>query len=101
VAFEKGNRHAAKPRLWERTLRRVILQNPDKLRRAAEQLLDDAAEGDIKAIAEIADRLDGKPTQTVAKTVSYTVHVANADELRTRLQSVRARVEAPEGRTVQ
>jgi hypothetical protein len=34
-----------------------------KLREIAAKLLDKAAEGDIQAIREVADRLDGKPAQ--------------------------------------
>ena len=32
----------------------------------AEKLLDLAGEGDIQALKELGDRLDGKPTQTIA-----------------------------------
>lgn len=35
----------------------------DKLRAVAEKLVEKAVEGDIQAIREIADRLDGKPSQ--------------------------------------
>ncbi len=38
--------------------------NPRKLRRIAEILFDRAAEGDVQAIKEVADRLDGKPAQS-------------------------------------
>lgn len=39
--------------------------NPRKLRRLAEKLYDTAAEGDVGAIKEIADRLDGKVPQGI------------------------------------
>jgi hypothetical protein len=39
--------------------------NPRKLRKLAEALFDKAADGDIPAIKEIADRLDGKPAQAI------------------------------------
>jgi hypothetical protein len=39
--------------------------NPRKLRRIAEKLFDKAAEGDVAAIKEIADRLDGKVPQGI------------------------------------
>jgi hypothetical protein len=35
------------------------------LRTIAQGLIDRAAEGDVAAIKEIADRLDGKPTRSV------------------------------------
>lgn len=39
--------------------------NPRKLRKIAEKLYDKAAEGDVAAIKEIADRLDGKVPQGI------------------------------------
>ena len=48
------------------TLDRAIAQDDAKrLRQCAETLLDLAAAGDLQAIAMIADRLDGKPKQTM------------------------------------
>ena len=91
MLFEKGNRAAAKPRIWERTVRRVIHQNPDKLRKAAEALVNAAADGDLKAIAELADRLDGKATQTVSKTVRHIVRLHESDELRANIAAAMAR----------
>lgn len=37
-----------------------------KLAKIAEALVDKAISGDVPAIKEVADRLDGKPTQTIA-----------------------------------
>ena len=37
-----------------------------KLQRVADKLVDLAVEGNITAIKEIADRLEGRPTQTIA-----------------------------------
>lgn len=39
--------------------------NPRKLRHLAERLYDKAAEGDVQAIKEVADRLDGKVPQGI------------------------------------
>lgn len=39
--------------------------NPRKLRRIAEALYDKAIEGDVAAIKEIGDRLDGKVPQAI------------------------------------
>jgi hypothetical protein len=49
-------------------LRMVIADaadNPRKLRKIAETLYDKAAEGDVHAIKEVADRLDGKVAQSI------------------------------------
>jgi hypothetical protein len=43
--------------------RAIISDNGERLRRAAEALLDHAAAGEYWAINMLADRLDGKPTQ--------------------------------------
>ena len=39
--------------------------NPRKLRRLAEALYDKAAEGDVQALKEVGDRLDGKVAQAI------------------------------------
>lgn len=39
--------------------------NPRQLRKLAEKLFDKALEGDVQAIKEVADRLDGKVPQAV------------------------------------
>lgn len=65
-----GNNNAVKNKLWIDTLRRVITQDrSDRVRKAAEKLLDSAAEGEQWAIKELADRLDGKPAQS--KTLDF------------------------------
>src|SRR5689334_10359715 len=46
-------------------LRLALRGDPHRLRRIAEKLAEKAEEGDLAAIREIADRLDGKPTQVV------------------------------------
>ena len=62
-----GNQNAAKSRAFYGALSRAIAQDDGKrLRQAAESLLNLAAEGEAWAVRELADRLDGKPTQTIA-----------------------------------
>ena len=46
-------------------LRIALKRDPLRLHRIAEKLTEKAEEGDLAAIREIADRLDGKPTQVV------------------------------------
>jgi len=64
----EGNTNSSKDnRLWANTIRRAIAQSdPQKLRKIADKLLDMAEEGDLGAIKELGDRIDGKPTQTIA-----------------------------------
>ena len=60
-----GNTNAIKNKLWSDTLRRAIAQDRgDRVRQAAERLLDEAAKGEPWAIKELADRLDGKSVQS-------------------------------------
>lgn len=64
MAAPEGNDFAKKSnRLWGETLRRIAVQNPEKLRAIAESLYAKAAEGDVQAVKEIGDRLDGKAVQ--------------------------------------
>ena len=62
----EGNTNSSKDnRLWGNTIRRAVAQNPEKLREIADKLVAMAAEGDLPAIKELGDRLDGKPSQSV------------------------------------
>lgn len=62
-----GNKNSSKNnRLWAETIRRAVVQSDsERLRRIAEALLVKAEEGDMSAIRELGDRLDGKPTQII------------------------------------
>jgi hypothetical protein len=72
----KGNQNAAgkhvslKP--WDRALRNALAHDESQpeqkqlLRRAAKALLTAAAAGDIAALKELGDRLDGKVAQVIA-----------------------------------
>jgi HPt (histidine-containing phosphotransfer) domain-containing protein len=46
-----------------------------QLRKVARALLDTAASGDVQAIREVADRLDGKPAQAIEHTGDNQVYV--------------------------
>ena len=62
-----GNPEGSAPRkIWIAALNRAIAQDDGvRLRAAAEKLLDMAAVGDISALKELGDRLDGKPAQAL------------------------------------
>ena len=64
---QSGNPEGSQPRkIWIAALNRAIAQDDGKrLRRAAEKLLNLAADGDVAALKELGDRLDGKPAQAV------------------------------------
>jgi hypothetical protein len=59
-----GNKNATKNKLWAEALNRALLaEDGKKLRSLAEKLIARAEEGDVTALKEIGDRMDGKPTQ--------------------------------------
>ena len=61
----KGNKNAIKRNhIISDTMRRVLTQNPKKVRAACEKALDMAAEGDLQYLRELADRTEGKTGQT-------------------------------------
>lgn len=72
-----GNKNSSKEnRLWAETIRRSALQDKGKrMRAAAEALLNKAAEGDVQAIKEFGDRMDGKPKQEIGAEVKGDLRV--------------------------
>jgi hypothetical protein len=70
VGGPPGNTKSSKDnRLWRNTIQRAIAQgDPERLRKIAEALLEKAAEGDMAAIKELGDRLDGKTAQQIIMT---------------------------------
>ena len=79
----KGNQNGVK-NPWRTMLESVVSKSPLKLRQVAETLIDAAIAGDIQAIKELGDRLDGKPRQAVevtgeeGKAISLTVVFSDA-----------------------
>ena len=65
VGAPLGNKNSIKSnRLWAETIRRAVIQDDaQRLRQIAEALLIKASEGDMTAIKELGDRLDGKSLQ--------------------------------------
>lgn len=62
-----GNQNARKDnRMWGDAIKRVVAQkDSQKLRELAEKLVSLAEAGDVAALKELGDRLDGKPAQQV------------------------------------
>lgn len=66
-----GNKNASKAKTWADAIRRALAQtDPRKQRKkldmVAEALVASALDGDVAAMKEIGDRLDGKPAATLA-----------------------------------
>ena len=58
-----GSLNREKP--FNQALLMTLRSNPVALRRIAAKLVEKAEEGELTAIREIADRLDGKPAQMI------------------------------------
>jgi len=60
---QEGNINAAKGRMFYSELRKVFIQNPERLRNVAEGLISAAEAREPWAVRELLDRMDGKPIQ--------------------------------------
>lgn len=70
MAAPVGNQNAAKAKVWAAAIERALearsrLEQKNALDTLAGVLLDLAATGDVKALRELGDRLDGKPAQAI------------------------------------
>ena len=65
MAAPKGNKNSTvEKRIWSKIVRKLDVQEDyAKLHRVANALYEKAAEGDVSAIKELGDRLDGKSMQ--------------------------------------
>ena len=63
IGGQPGNKNGTKNKPFLDALRKSIAQNPQKLRNAADKVLDKAEEGEPWAVNFLADRTDGKAVQ--------------------------------------
>ncbi len=79
----EGNTNSSKNnRLWAETIKRVLVQediNGEKIRAIANALITKAQEGDIPAIKELGDRLDGKVTQGIEANITGTFNITKIE----------------------
>ena len=62
----EGNKNATKNRPWAEAINRALLAQDGKaLRELAERLIERAKNGDVTALKEIGDRMDGKAAQAI------------------------------------
>jgi hypothetical protein len=65
---------------WLNALRMELIQSdPETLRRLARALIAKAADGDVSALEEVADRLDGRSLQSVEAKVNAKVIITTDD----------------------
>jgi hypothetical protein len=65
-----GNKNGAKGRLWADAIKRAVARKYDGnlshgLDTLAEKLIEAVVAGDLPALKEFGDRLDGKPAQAI------------------------------------
>ena len=77
MAAAKGNQYAAHSKRWLMAIERALekrsrIEQVEALDELAEQLLQQCAKGDLSALRELGDRLDGKPHQTVEAKIDNT-----------------------------
>lgn len=66
MAAPAGNQNAKKGKLWSDALRKALVaEDGKKLRKLADKLVALAMKGNVMAIKEIGDRMDGKPAQAI------------------------------------
>jgi len=70
LAAAIGNQYAAKSKRWTAAIDRAIakrskVEGVEALDTLAEKLLEQVDAGDVSAIKELGDRLEGKPAQSV------------------------------------
>lgn len=71
-----GNKNAVKNKPWSDAINRALLaEDGKKLRALADKLIDKAMEGDVPALREIGDRMEGKAMQAIEATVDASLLV--------------------------
>jgi hypothetical protein len=60
--------------MWSDALRKEIIQN-DHLSKLVKSLIDKALDGDMAALKEIGDRLEGRPVQSVEQTTQLSADI--------------------------
>ncbi len=68
MAAAKGNQYASKSRIWTAAIQKALdkrsrLSGMQEIERLADKLLDLASEGELQALKELGDRLEGKAMQ--------------------------------------
>jgi len=83
---QPGNKNATKNRYWAEAIDKALKQSeegkPNKLRRLADKIIEMALDGDMQAIKEIGDRVDGKALASIDVKTEHSLSELTIDELR-------------------
>ena len=71
----KGNQNAAKPKIITEAIRKHLVQNPENADKIVAVLMEKALAGDMPAIKELLDRLEGKPAQAIQQDTNVNADV--------------------------
>lgn len=71
----KGNQNAAKPKIITEAIRKHLIQNPENADKIVAVLMEKALAGDMPAIKELLDRLEGKPAQAIQQDTNVNADV--------------------------
>jgi len=77
MAAPLGNDNNKKAKVWSDALRKYIVQN-DKMEALAKAAVNKALDGDVAALKEIGDRLEGKVSQQIIGAGEDGEHLINA-----------------------
>ena len=79
----KGNTNGSKNKIWSDALKLELAgnRNAGKLRKLAKALIEEALDGNIQAMKELGDRLEGKPAQAIDMNITDTTHEDALDML--------------------
>ncbi len=83
MAAPRGNQNAAKAKVWTSAIERVLdsrtktrIDKKRELDELAEKLVDLAKAGDLAALKEVGDRLEGKAAQSLEVNANVTRRIA-------------------------
>jgi len=89
----EGNNNAGKNKPWREAINHALKTHPrcktdqaQALRDIATKLIDKALEGDLNAMKELGDRIEGKPQQTIDMT--HDIGSKTLDELKNELRNI-------------
>jgi hypothetical protein len=74
-----GNSNATKNKLFLNSLKRQLIQSPERLEKIIEVLITQAESGQPWAIKELLDRIDGKPIQNNFIDIDENREIKNID----------------------